>query len=104
MAPLIAAVSLASASAFTWFGGVKGALQFDLSMFASSIVGSVVFAAVGMYRLLRRASSANNRFHSPLVPPTADLMASNRRMGKIEISNIEKILLFFNTTLISNFP
>ncbi len=59
VAPLIAAVSLASASAFTWFGGVKGALQFDLGMFASSIVGSVVFAAVGMYTLMRRASSAN---------------------------------------------
>jgi len=59
--PLIAAVSLASASAFTWFGGVKGALQFDLGMFASSIVGSVVFAAVEMYTLLRRASSDNKR-------------------------------------------
>jgi hypothetical protein len=59
VAPLIAAVS--SASAFTWFGGVKGALQFDLGMFAGSIVGSIVFAAVGMYTLLRRASCAKKR-------------------------------------------
>jgi len=59
VAPLIAAVSSASASAFAWFGGVKGAIQFDLGMFASSIAGSVVFAAVGMYTLLRRTSSAN---------------------------------------------
>jgi len=61
VAPLIAAVSSASASAFTWFGGVKGALQFDLGMFAGSIVGSIVFAAVGMYTLLRRASCAKKR-------------------------------------------
>ena len=59
--PVIAAVSLASASAFTWFGEVKGVLQFDLGMFASIIVGSVVFAAVRMYTLMRRASSAKKR-------------------------------------------
>jgi Family of unknown function (DUF6064) len=55
-APLFAAVSLASAAAFVWFGGVKGALQFEPGMSARSIAGLVVvmfalavYPAIGEY-------------------------------------------------------
>ena len=67
----------ASASAFVWFGGVKGAIQFDLGMFASSIAGSVVFAAVGMYTLLRRTSSANKANSADITTQKAARLISN---------------------------
>jgi len=49
-APFFAGVSLAAAGAFAWFGGVRGALQFQQGMSARSAVGlSMVMFALAVY-------------------------------------------------------
>lgn len=48
-APLFAAISLAAAAAFAWFGGVRGGLQFRKGMSVTALTGLVVvmFALAG---------------------------------------------------------
>lgn len=48
-APLFAAVSLAAAAAFVWFGGIRGGLRFGRGLSSTAILGLVVvmFALAG---------------------------------------------------------
>lgn len=55
-APIFAAVSVAAAAAFFWFGGVRGGLRFEKGLSATGILGLVVvmfalagYPAVGEY-------------------------------------------------------
>lgn len=55
-APIFAAVSIAAAAAFIWFGGIHGGLQFEKGLSVTAILGLVVvmfalagYPAIGQY-------------------------------------------------------
>lgn len=55
-APIFAAVSIAAAAAFIWFGGIRGGLQFEKGLSVTAILGLVVvmfalagYPAIGQY-------------------------------------------------------